>query len=453
MRKAAFRNLGCKVNEYEMEYMQQKMAEAGFEIVPFDAKADVYIVNTCTVTNIADRKSRQMLHQAKKRNPGAVVVAAGCYVQTDPDGASKDSAVDLCIGNNRKADLAAIITEYLDAKEHTKAVPLYMEDLSEDCAYEEMFVPETAEHTRAYIKIEDGCNQFCSYCAIPLARGRVRSRSLESIRKEAEKLAENGYREVVLTGIHLSSYGLDFHRDEKGRFPAYNELAKDRGYVNEDMLGVIAELSKIPGIKRIRLSSLEPRLITEPFLEQLSQYDKICPHFHLSLQSGCNETLRRMNRHYTTDEYMESLSLLRRFYTHPAVTTDVIAGFPGETEDEFDTTCSFIKEAGFYDLHVFRYSERKNTVAAKLPGKVPDSIKADRSEKLIRLGEELSAEFRSYYIGKEVSVLFEEEKDGFFTGHTKEYVKTAKKGSETGDLSGRIVSGTVRFEKDGILFF
>ena len=412
MKKVAFRNLGCKVNEYELEYMQQKMSENGYEIVPFDTKADIYVVNTCTVTNIADRKSRQMLHKAKKENPDAIVVAVGCYVQTDTKGTAADTAVDIAIGNNHKSEIATIITKYINDTETN----IHVSDLTTPVPYENMLITQTSEHTRAFMKIQDGCNQFCSYCAIPLARGRIRSRKPNDILEEAKALADNGYKEVVLTGIHLSSYGLDFHGEN------YNIVAKEQGYTNEDLLNVIEEVAKIPGISRIRLGSLEPRLITEEFLNRLSKVEAICPHFHLSLQSGCDETLKRMNRKYTTAEFKHAVELLRTYFDNPAVTTDVIVGFPGETAEEFETTYNFLKEIKFFEMHVFKYSRRRNTVADKLPNQVSDADKDIRSNRLLELDEELSAQYRSSYAGKDVEVLFEELKDGRWVGHTKEYI-------------------------------
>ncbi len=470
MKKVAFRNLGCKVNEYELEYMQQKMSENGYEIVPFDTKADIYVVNTCTVTNIADRKSRQMLHKAKKENPGAIVVAVGCYVQTDTKGAGDDDAVDIAIGNNHKAEIATIIAEYItknagecrrgsndtdasgecrrdnnDISVSTKCSQdiatsaecsrnknIKVSDLTAPVPYESMLITRTSEHTRAFMKIQDGCNQFCSYCAIPLARGRIRSRKLNDILEEASALANNGYHEVVLTGIHLSSYGLDFHGEN------YNIVAKEQGYTNEDLLNVIEEVAKIPGISRIRLGSLEPRLITEEFLSRLSKVEAICPHFHLSLQSGCDETLKRMNRKYTTAEFKHAVELLRTYFDNPAVTTDVIVGFPGETNEEFEITYNFLKEIKFFEMHVFKYSRRRNTVADKLPNQVSDRDKDIRSDRLLELDEELSTQFRNSYIGKEVEVLFEELKDGRWVGHTKEYILCS-----VGD-SGEALGGVIK---------
>ena len=334
MKKAALHNLGCKVNAYETEAMQQMLEQAGYEIVPFDEKADLYIVNTCTVTNIADRKSRQMLHRAKKQNPEALVVAAGCYVQAAEEELKADGAVDLLIGNNRKKDLLSILEAYEAGVEEDAVI-----DIGRTKEYESLFVTQTAEHTRAYVKVQDGCNQFCSYCIIPYARGRVRSRRREEVCEEIRKLAQAGYQEVVLTGIHLSSYGLDME--------------------GENLLSLIASVHEIEGIRRIRLGSLEPRIITEEFAKALAGMEKICPHFHLSLQSGCDATLKRMNRRYTAKEYKEACELLRRVFDRPALTTDVIVGFPGETEEEFNQTLSFLREIRRFETHVFKYSRRR----------------------------------------------------------------------------------------------
>ncbi|MCR4991250.1 MAG: tRNA (N(6)-L-threonylcarbamoyladenosine(37)-C(2))-methylthiotransferase MtaB [Lachnospiraceae bacterium] len=415
-----------------MEYMQQIMAENGYMIVPFDTKSDIYVINTCTVTNIADRKSRQMIHKAKKQNPDALIVAAGCYAQTDTQGAVDDGFADIIIGNNNKAKLPEIIKEYFDNKE--KAVEVH--DISTDPEYEDMCLKESAVRTRCFVKIQDGCNQFCSYCAIPLARGRIRSRKPEEVIKEVKNIVANGCKEIVLTGIHVSSYGIDFHPDENGKIKSYNELTKDGGFFNEDLINVIKECAAIEGLLRIRLSSLEPGLLTDRFLSELSGVDKICPHFHISLQSGCDETLKRMNRRYTAKEYEEAIGRLRSHFDDPAVTTDVIAGFPGETNEEFEATKEFVRKIGFFELHVFKYSKRKNTVAATMKGQVSEPVKATRSAKLIELGEELSREFCKRYKGREVEVLFEEEKDGFYQGHTREYLVVKKASSE--DLSGKV---------------
>ena len=427
MKSVAFHNLGCKVNSYELDVMQQMMAEKGYEIVPFSQKADIYIVNTCTVTNIADRKSRQMLHRAKQLNPDGVVVAVGCYVQTDTEGARKDESIDLCIGNNRKKDILPILEEYLRQREEKRADKTLEDttviDINHTDEYEEMCLKQTSEHTRAYIKIQDGCNQFCSYCIIPFARGRVRSRRPSDVISEAAALVEAGYQEAVLTGIHISSYGIDLE--------------------GAGLLSLIRELHGIEGLKRIRLGSLEPRIITREFAEGLKALPKVCPHFHLSLQSGCDDTLKRMNRHYLASEYYEKVELLRQIYDMPAITTDVIVGFPGETEEEFEITRAFLEKVDFYEMHVFKYSRRQGTNAAKMKDQVKDEIKTERSNILLSLEREQSRRFRQHFIGRTVEVLMEEPAviDGksYMTGHTKEYVKVALETQE--NLSNRIITG------------
>ena len=441
MKKVAFRNLGCKVNEYEMEYMQQIMAEKGFFVVPFDEKADIYVINTCTVTNIADRKSRQMLHRAKKLNPEAIVVAVGCYVQTDTEGASNDEAVDIMVGNNHKAELADIVLQYIE--DHKISMET-VADLTHEVSYEDMHIKTTAEHTRAFVKIQDGCNQFCSYCAIPLARGRVRSRSYESVVDEARDLAANGYQELVITGIHLSSYGLDF----KDSQTAYNQVAIEEDYTNEELLNVLKMVAEVEGIKRIRLGSLEPRLITRPFLEEISKINKLCPHFHLSLQSGCDETLKRMNRRYTAQEYLNSCNLLREYFENPAITTDVIVGFPDESDEEFEKSLTFVEKAEFFELHVFKYSKRKNTPAAVMKGQIADAVKDERSNQMIELGERMSLAYREQFKDKEVEVLFEESKNGMICGHTREYLYVGMKGNS--HLKGQIV--TLKLDGESLFF-
>ena len=361
MKKVALHNLGCKVNAYETEGMQQMLEQAGYEIVPFEEKADIYIVNTCSVTNIADRKSRQMLHRAKKQNPEGLVVAVGCYVQTAEAELREDAAVDLLIGNNRKKDLLAILKAYEEGVDEETVI-----DINHTKEYENMTVTKTAEHTRAYVKVQDGCNQFCSYCVIPYARGRVRSRESADVCAEIRELAAAGYREVVLTGIHLSSYGVDLE--------------------GENLLTLIQAVDGIEGIDRIRLGSLEPRIITEEFVEMLAKMPKFCPHFHLSLQSGCDATLKRMNRRYTAEEYAKSCELLREKFAHPALTTDVIVGFPGETEEEFAETVEFLKRIHLFETHIFKYSRRKGTRAAVMEHQVPEQIKTERSHVLLALG-------------------------------------------------------------------
>ena len=491
MKSVALHNLGCKVNSYELDVIGQKFSEKGFLIVPFDEKADIYVINTCSVTNIADRKSRQMLHQAKKRNPEAVVVAVGCYVQTGREQVLEDDSVDLVIGNNRKKDVVEILEEYLGSREEAEKMPKAREeerqipggkktgnkadkaleaggekeeisirkktekkadevpgsrkdktlggktviDIGRETAYEEMQLTHTTDHTRAYIKIQDGCNQFCSYCIIPYARGRVRSRKQEDILREVRGLVNNGFREIVLTGIHVSSYGLDFdHRSN----PAKGEM-----FPHERLLNLLEELDQIDGLSRIRLGSLEPRIVTPKFVEGLQGIGKLCHHFHLSLQSGCDETLIRMNRHYTTGEYLKKVELLRRAFDRPAVTTDVIVGFPGESEEEFEKTKRFLERVNFYEMHVFPYSRREGTAAAGRKDQVPEEIKKKRSGILLDLAKKQSREFREAYIGSDVEVLFEESKEiggaPCRIGYTAEYIRAAKKTAE--DISGKIYTG------------
>lgn len=420
--KAALHNLGCKVNAYETEAMQQILEEAGYEIVPFSEYADVYVINTCSVTNMADRKSRQMLHRAKKQNPDAIVVGAGCYVQTKEAQALVDESIDIVIGNNKKHELVPLLREYEASHRKTACVA----DINhEKQAYEELSLSRTAEHTRAFIKVQDGCNQFCTYCIIPFARGRVRSRELPDVLQEIRTLAKSGYREVVLTGIHLSSYGVDN---------------------GETLLHLIEAVHELDGIERIRLGSLEPRIVTDAFAKRLSELPKICPHFHLSLQSGCDAVLSRMNRRYDTAEYEVGCALLRRYFEHPAITTDVIVGFPGETDEEFETTERYLERIHFYEMHIFQYSRREGTKAAAMPDQVPEAVKKERSEKLLALGHRMSEEFRRYYLGRQVTALLEEEflYDGkrYYTGYTKEYVKVAVETEK--DLSNTFVTGTLK---------
>lgn len=427
MKKAALHNLGCKVNGYETEAMQKLLEEDGYEIVPFHEKADVYVINTCTVTNIADRKSRQMLHRAKKLNPDAVIVAAGCYVQAQEEAGKKIEGIDILIGNNRKKDLIDLLKAY-EKQEDAKAVI----DINHTNEFEELYIDSAGDHTRAYIKIQDGCNQFCTYCIIPYVRGRIRSRQPEDIVKEVERLAGAGYKEVVLTGIHASSYGMDFI-NHKMDLDSWVKMKGEK----KDLLYLIGQIHKVDGIKRIRLSSIEPRIITEEFAKKLSELPKVCPHFHLSMQSGCDETLKRMNRHYTSKEYYEKCVLLRKYFEHPAITTDVIVGFPGETEEEFETTRKFIEKVGFYETHVFKYSRRNGTKAANMPNQVPEQEKARRSQILLELCRIKKAEFEEQMVGRTVEVLLEDivERDGirYRTGHTKEYVKVAVNADDTSE--------------------
>ena len=421
MRKAALHNLGCKVNAYETEAMQQMLEAAGYEIVNFHESADVYVINTCSVTNMADRKSRQMLHRAKKQNPDAVVVAAGCYVQTKEGEAVADDAIDIMIGNNKKHELVSRLDEYF--RDHGK-IDAVLDINDKNQEFEELYLDQPSEHTRAFLKVQDGCNQFCSYCIIPYARGRVRSRKMDSVLEEVHRLAANGYKEVVLTGIHLSSYGIE---------------------TGESLLHLIQEIHKIEGIQRIRLGSLEPKVVTEEFASALSQLEKVCPHFHLSLQSGCDATLQRMNRKYTAEEYAKGCEILRKYFEHPAITTDVIVGFPGETEEEFAATKEFLEKIHFYEMHIFKYSKREGTRAAVMKNQVPEPIKTARSAELLELGDRMSEEFRQYYLGKEKEVLFEEEAiingTSYYVGYTKEYVKVAKVSDEP--LENQLIKGTL----------
>lgn len=433
--KVALHNLGCKVNAYELEAMQELLEKEGYEIVPFAPGADIYIINTCTVTNIADRKSRQMLHKAKKMNRDALVVATGCYVQAAGEELKTDEAIDLVIGNNQKQHLIEILKAYRGQEEFTEAVI----DINKTKEYENLTIKKTAEHTRAYIKVQDGCNQFCSYCIIPFARGRVRSRSMQDIRAEVKRLADNGYKEVVLTGIHLSSYGTDF---------------KEKG---ESLLSLIENVNEVEGIERIRLGSLEPRIISENFAGRIASLKKVCPHFHLSLQSGCDHTLKRMNRRYDSREYMEKCKLLRSVYENPAITTDIIVGFPGETEEEFEITRRFVEEVKFFETHIFKYSPRKGTKAAKMPDQVSDEQKTKRSQILISMGKEHEKSYIESHLGKELELLIEEkaEIEGklYQIGHSREYIKVALEDREDAEnclvtcRAERILTGNILLGK------
>lgn len=405
--KVALHNLGCKVNAYETEAMQQMLEAAGYEIVPFEPGADIYVINTCTVTNIADRKSRQMLHKAKKMNPNAIVVAAGCYVQADTKKAEADASIDIIIGNNKKQELISILENYRSGQQKTTECV----DINHTKEYEKLEIDRTEEHTRAYLKVQDGCNQFCTYCMIPYARGRIRSRKTEDVVGEVKRLAASGCQEVVLTGIHLSSYG------------------KERPEEQENLLTLIQAVHEVEGIERIRLGSLEPGIITKEFAEAISSLPKVCPHFHLSLQSGCTATLKRMNRRYTAQEYRGKCEILRKYYPAPALTTDVITGFPGETEEEFEESRSFVDSIHFYETHIFPYSKREGTKAAAMPDQLPEQVKKERSRILIALGQKHQREYMEQFLGKKKEVLFEEQQkiqgQTYWTGHTMEYLKVA----------------------------
>lgn len=433
MKKCALHSLGCKVNSYETQAMQKMMESAGYEIVPFGEEiADIYIINTCSVTNIADRKSRQMIHKAKKLNPEAVVAAAGCYVESAGDNIDED--VDIVIGNNEKSHLIEILNEYFEHMDKEKSV-----DIGKVTGFDELNIDSPLEHTRAYVKIQDGCNRFCSYCIIPYVRGRIRSRKPDDVMAEIKRVAASGCKEVVLTGIHLSSYGLDF---------------KDS---TVKLIDVIEAVNRIEGIERIRLGSLEPLIVTEEFVRRLAKCKKICPHFHLSLQSGCDETLKRMNRRYNVDEYYKGVELLREYFPDAAVTTDVIVGFPGETEEEFNITKKYLEKVCFYEMHVFKYSRRKGTAADKMPDQIPENIKSERSTELLELNEILSNGYRKKYIGKKIKVLLEEnhiiENKKYIIGFTDTYVRVALENPEEKLYTNQIVNVRVKklFEKDMVI--
>lgn len=422
MKKAALHNLGCKVNSYETDAMQELLENAGYSIVPFSEEADVYVINTCSVTAMADKKSRQMIHRAKQKNPDAIVVATGCYIQTSTEAALADLSIDIILGNNKKGELINEIKKY---ETENQRVADYIDINDGFVDYETLHISKTAEHTRAFIKVQDGCNQFCSYCLIPYARGRVRSRDIEDVIEEVKALADASYQEVVLTGIHLSSYGV------KGEY---------------ELIDLIERVAEVEGIKRIRLGSLEPQVVTEEFAERISKIDKMCPHFHLSLQSGSDTVLKRMNRKYTASEYKEGCARLRKVFPHVAITTDVIVGFPGETDEEFNETVAFLKDINFYEMHIFKFSRRKGTRAYDMENQVAEEVKTARSNVLLKMADDMSLEFREYYMNQEVDVLMEEpvEIDGekYFVGFTKEYVKVAVKDCED-DLHNTIVTGKI----------
>ncbi|MBQ2608822.1 MAG: tRNA (N(6)-L-threonylcarbamoyladenosine(37)-C(2))-methylthiotransferase MtaB [Butyrivibrio sp.] len=426
--KIALHNLGCKVNNYEMDVMSQKIKEAGGIIVPFGEKADVYIINTCTVTNIADRKSRQMLHKAKKENPDSVVVAVGCYVETGIEGVKKDECIDLAVGNNKKAEIVEILDEFLEVRNEYDDKTLggtSIIDINKTSEYEDMTLSELPGRTRAYIKIQDGCNQFCTYCVIPYARGRIRSRDMDDILAEIEGLVKKGCKEVVLTGIHISSYGVD-----KGE---------------SAIIDLVEKINDIEGLERVRLSSLEPRIITRENAKRLGALKKLCPHFHLSLQSGSDSVLKRMNRHYTSADFKAGVEYLREAFENPAITTDIIVGFPGETEEEFEECRKFVEDINFYEIHVFKYSPRKGTVAAGMKEQLTDRQKSVRSDVLLNLTKEQSKSYREGFLGKELSVLWEDTEEinkiTYVIGHTDKYVRVAVPESEAnayGAISGEI---------------
>lgn len=457
-RSVAFLTLGCKVNSYETDGMEKLFQEAGYRITEFSEKASIYVINTCTVTNIADRKSRQMLHKAKKNNPDGIVVAVGCYAQASKETLEIDEAIDIVVGNNQKKNIVSIVENYMNDGSENEAVI----NINQEQEYEELTIESVGEKTRAYIKIQDGCNQFCSYCIIPYARGRVRSRKAEDVIEEVVRVADKGYKEVVLTGIHLSSYGIDFRKQEAfaqikiedENITGVDYQANRKEYHNKELLQLIIDISNIDGVERIRLGSLEPRIITEEFAGSLAKNKKFCPHFHLSLQSGSNGTLKRMNRRYTAEEYYEKCELLRRHFENPAITTDVIVGFPGETKEEFEESKEFVKQVSFAQMHIFKYSKRKGTKAETMPDQVQESVKQERSNQLIEIGARLNKEYKQHFMDRIEKILVEEEIeiDGekYQIGHNERYLKIAfsseknyvneiVQGKITGDLTDEIL--------------
>lgn len=448
-KKVATLTLGCKVNQYETDGIQELLEAAGYEIVEFQDQADVYLINTCSVTNMADRKSRQMIHRARKKNPESVVAAMGCYVQAATEEIAKDPDIDLIIGNNKKREIVAILEQYFET--HKKCQEVI--DINAAKEYEDFQIQKVQEHTRAYIKVQDGCNQFCSYCIIPYTRGRVRSRHMEDVLQEVKKLAQNGYKEVVLTGIHLSSYGLDFaDKTEKN--------STGNPFEQSQLLKLIKNVAAVEGISRVRLGSLEPRIITEQFVEELARIPEFCPHFHLSLQSGCDETLKRMNRHYTCEEYKERCEMIRKVFDRPALTTDVIVGFPNETEEEFERTYRYLEALKLYEMHIFKYSRRKGTKADQMPNQVPEPIKTERSSRLLALTKQNQKEQEDSFFNEIVEILLEEayEENGksYYVGHTKRYQKVAVSGEDLeaneerkvkiiGRLESGILEGSIIF--------
>lgn len=411
MKKVAFLTLGCKVNAYETEGMKRLFEKSGYQVVEPDTEADVYVINTCTVTHLSDRKSRQMIRRARRLNPNAVIAAVGCYAQVSPDEVSKIEGVNVVIGNNCKSEIVELVEGVSCDEQRIEVLP--RKELKD---YEDLWAGAYTEHTRAFLKIQDGCDQFCSYCIIPFARGSIRSRSMDSIMKEAEKLVSNGFKEIVLTGIHLTSYG------------------KDTGIGS--LLDVIRKLDELDGLVRIRLGSLEPLYMTESMIEEMSKIKKLCPHFHLSLQSGCDETLARMNRRYTTAEYREIVDRIRQHFEDVAITTDIMTGFPGETDEEFRKTCEFVEDIGFSQAHIFQYSVRKGTKAAGMKNQVPPSVKEERSKILAEICGRSMHRFRDTQIGKTKDVLFEEKIEGYFAGHTGNYIPVRVLSDK--DISGEL---------------
>lgn len=444
MRTIAFHNLGCKVNSYETDAMAQKCVEKGYKIVDFEQKADIYVVNTCSVTNIADRKSRQMLHKAKKQNPDSVVVAVGCFVQANPEEVAKDEAIDLIVGNNKKKDLFEIVEEYLNQKSVSKDLEGTTVTDVHHCDYEELKINKSEEHSRVFVKIQDGCDRYCTYCIIPYVRGNLRSRKPEDVVSEIKEIAANGYREVVITGIHLSSYGKDFLKDGKPSL----DYSGNADY----LINLLKDINEIEGIDRIRIGSFEPMILSEVFVSKLSKITKLCPHFHISLQSGCDSVLKRMNRHYDTKEFYEKTVLLREYFPGCALTTDVIAGFPGETKEEFEETYEYLKKIKFFETHIFPYSRRKGTIADKMAGQLTMNEKKERVTKLLELDAKLSREYRESKLGETDNIIVEEIKTingaNYYVGHTPEYVMVALKED---DSLKQLIGHTVKVKLEKML--
>ena len=432
-KKVAFLTLGCKTNQYETNGMMQKFIEAGYEICNLEEKPDIYVVNTCTVTNIADRKSRQSLRRIKEKND-TIIIAVGCYAQVAKEQLEQMPEIDIVLGNKEKKDIVKYVEEFLQKRTNTskkELIPIVdVADISKQKEFDEYGCVTYTEKARTEIKIQDGCNNFCTYCLIPYARGRIRSRKKENVLKEAQNIANEGIKEIVLTGIHIASYGKDFEEEYK-------------------LIDLIEDLNKVEGIERIRLGSLEPTIVTEEFAKRLSNLKKVCNHFHLSLQSGCDATLKRMNRKYTTEEFKNVVEILRKYFKDANLTTDIIVGFPGETDEEFDITYKFLKDIAFYKMHVFKYSKRDGTVAAKMPNQIDGLVAEERSKKLIELSEKNMEEYNSKYIGKELEVLFEEKQGEFWTGHTKNYMVVKMKSEN--DLENKVLKVIINSVNNEIL--
>lgn len=396
MKKIAFYTLGCKVNQYETNAMKQKFIDSGYEVVEFEEKSDIYVVNTCTVTNMADRKSRQILRRAKQRNKNSLLVVVGCYVQVGKEELEQIEEIDVILGNNEKNEIVEYVEEY-------KRKSCFVSEINKPQEYKEFGNTTYTETVRAFIKVQDGCDNFCSYCIIPYARGRIRSRKIENVISEITDIAQKGIKEVVITGIHIASYGKDMQE-------------------NITLIDLLEKINEIEGIERIRLGSLEPKLLTEEFIAKLSKLEKICDQFHISLQSGCDDTLKRMNRKYTTQEVEEGIKELRKMYPNSLLTADLIVGFPGETDEDFRTTCDFLKQIGFYKIHTFKYSKRKGTVAEKMPNQILPDVQEQRSKIIMKLSDEMQNEYNQKYLGKTVKVLFEEKEGEYYKGHTTNYM-------------------------------